>query len=105
MFEHVGEATWNSSLRSLAKGGRLVTCGATTGPKGAVDMRHLFSKHQSVMGSTMGDAAAFTELLALLKEGRLKPVLDKTFPMSEIGEAHRYLESRQQLGKVVLVPR
>ena len=105
VFEHVGEATWNSSLRSLAKGGRLVTCGATTGPKGAVDMRHLFSKHQSVMGSTMGDAAAFTELLALLKEGRLKPVLDKTFPMSEIGEAHRYLESRQQLGKVVLVPR
>lgn len=105
VFEHVGEATWNSSMRSLAKGGRLVTCGATTGPKGAVDMRHLFSKHQSVMGSTMGDAAAFTELLALLNEGQLKPVLDRTFSMSEIAEAHRYLENGQHLGKVVLVPR
>lgn len=104
VFEHVGEATWNSSLRSLASGGRLVTCGATTGPKGSVDMRHLFSKHQSVMGSTMGDVAAFTELLVLLEEAKLKPVLDRTFPMSEIAEAHRYLENRQQLGKVVLVP-
>jgi len=104
VFEHVGEATWSSSMRSLAHGGRLVTCGATTGAKAGVEIRHLFHKQQTVLGSTMGDALAFTELLDLLEKGFLKPVLDRTFPMSKAAEAHRYIEEGKQFGKVVLLP-
>ena len=104
VFEHVGEVTWPSSMRSLAHGGRLVTCGATTGPKASIEIRHLFHKQQTIMGSTMGDAAAFTELLDFLEKGVLKPVLDQTFPMSEAAEAHRYIEEGKQFGKVVLLP-
>ena len=104
VFEHVGEATWPSSMRSLAHGGRLVTCGATTGPKARIEIRHLFHKQQTIMGSTMGDAAAFTELLDLLEKGALKPILDRTFPMSDAAEAHRYIEEGKQFGKVVLMP-
>ncbi|MEE2876656.1 MAG: zinc-binding dehydrogenase [Candidatus Neomarinimicrobiota bacterium] len=104
VFEHVGEATWASSLRSLAHGGRLVTCGATTGPKAAVDIRHLFFKHQTIMGSTMGDATAFGELLELLENGHIRPILDRTFAMSEAAEAHHYIEEGKHFGKVVLIP-
>ncbi len=104
VFEHVGEATWASSLRSLAHGGRIVTCGATTGAKVVIEIRHLFHKQQTIMGSTMGDAAAFTELLELLENEHVRPVLDRRFPMSEAAEAHRYVEEGKQFGKVVLLP-
>ena len=104
VFEHVGEATWTSSLRALAHGGRIVTCGATTGPKVGIDIRHLFHKQQTIMGSTMGDASAFMELLDILENGDVRPVLDRTFPMSDAAEAHRYLEDGNHFGKVVLLP-
>jgi NADPH:quinone reductase-like Zn-dependent oxidoreductase len=104
VFEHVGHATWTDSLRSLALGGRLVTCGATTGPKVEVDLRHLFSKQQSIMGSTMGDVSGFQEIVQWLAERKVRPVVDKLFPMTEIQEAHRYLEENQQAGKIVLRP-
>ena len=104
VFEHVGHATWTDSLRSLSLGGRLVTCGATTGPKVEVDLRHLFRKQQSIMGSTMGDVSGFHEVVQWLSEGKVRPVVDKVFPMSEIQDAHRYLEASQQAGKVVLRP-
>lgn len=104
VVEHVGEATWESSLRSLARGGRLVTCGATTGPNVNVNVRHLFWKQQSILGSTMGDVAAFKETIRWLELGKVKPVLDRTFPMSAVGEAHRYVEGRKQFGKVVVIP-
>ncbi|MEE9166888.1 MAG: zinc-binding dehydrogenase, partial [Candidatus Neomarinimicrobiota bacterium] len=104
VVEHVGEATWKSSLRSLARGGRLVTCGATTGPRVEINLRDLFWKQQSILGSTMGDLSSFRKITKLLQEGRVKPVLDRTFPMSAVREAHKYLEERKQFGKVVLVP-
>ncbi|MFQ6615548.1 MAG: zinc-binding dehydrogenase [Fidelibacterota bacterium] len=104
VFEHVGEATWPSSLRSLARGGRIVTCGATTGAEVAVNLRHLYWKQQSLLGSTMGDARAFREVARWLEKGKVSPVLDRVFPMTDVPQAHRYVEERHHLGKVVLVP-
>ena len=104
VVEHVGAATWPKSMESLAAGGRVVTCGATTGYETALDLRYLFSKQQSVLGSYMGTLGALHRVLKFVFRGQLKPVVDRVFPMSEIAEAHRYLENRQQFGKVVVVP-
>jgi len=104
VFEHVGKATWDTSMRILGKGGRLVTCGATTGPRVGIDIRHLFVKQQTVMGSTMGDVASFDDCLMLVSEGKIKPIVDKSFPLSEIKQAHEYLENGDQIGKVILIP-
>ncbi|MBC8345070.1 MAG: zinc-binding dehydrogenase [Candidatus Marinimicrobia bacterium] len=104
VFEHVGKATWEASLRMLAKGGRLVTCGATTGPKVEIDVRHLFFKQHTILGSTMGDVAAFDDCLSLVSDGRIKPIVDKVFSLSDIKQAHEYLEKSEQIGKVILLP-
>ncbi len=104
VFEHVGKATWKTSLRILGKGGRLVTCGATTGPIVDIDIRHLFFKQQTLIGSTMGDVAAFDDCLTLVSEGKIKPVVDRAFPLREIKQAHEHLENGTQIGKVILVP-
>jgi len=103
VFEHVGGETWGISLKILGKGGRLVTCGATTNPKVNIDLRHLFSKQQSILGSTMGDVAAFNEALQLLNQQKIQPVVDTVFPMEKIQDAHGYLENGQQSGKIILV--
>ena len=103
VFEHVGGETWGTSLKILGKGGRLVTCGATTNPKVNIDLRHLFSKQQSILGSTMGDVAAFNEALQLLNQQKIQPVVDTVFPMEKIQDAHGYLENGQQSGKIILV--
>ncbi len=103
VFEHVGEATWDTSLKLLAKGGRIVTCGATTGARVNLDLRHLFYKQQSILGSTMGDVAGFDEILELVSDGVIKPVIDKVFTLGEIRSAHRYLARGDQFGKVLLV--
>jgi NADPH:quinone reductase-like Zn-dependent oxidoreductase len=91
-------------MKLLGKGGRLVTCGATTGPKVKIDIRHLFSKQQNIMGSTMGDVAAFSECLDLILDRKIKPIVDKSFLFEEIREAHDYLENSSQIGKVILLP-
>ena len=104
VFEHVGKATWETSMRLLAKGGRIVTCGATTGPKVGIDLRHLFSKQQTILGSTMGDVAAFDDCLSLVTKGTIKPIVDKVFALSDIKHAHEYLEKGEQIGKVILLP-
>jgi NADPH:quinone reductase-like Zn-dependent oxidoreductase len=104
VFEHVGASTWEKSLKSLAFGGRLVTCGATTGFDVKVDLRYLFIKQQQILGSTMGSKASLFKILRLVSEGRLSPVLDRTFPFSQVAEAHLYLEKGSQMGKVVLIP-
>ncbi|HSA59347.1 MAG TPA: zinc-binding dehydrogenase [bacterium] len=104
VFEHVGAAVWEKCLRSLAFGGRLVTCGATTGYDVKVDLRHIFIKQQQILGSTMGPKASLFKILRLVSEGRLSPVLDRVFPFSQAPEAHHYLEQGSQMGKVVLVP-
>jgi len=102
VIEHVGEATWDRSVRALATGGRLVTCGATSGYAAAVDLRHLFARQLSLLGSYMG---RFTELVAaaaLLFDGVVTPVIDEVFPLARAADAQRRLEARDQFGKIVL---
>lgn len=104
VVEHVGPATWEGSMRVLARNGRLVTCGGTTGPNVSIALPHLFIKNQSVLGSTMGPRNAFPEILAKIASGAYRPVVDRVMPMSAVREAHELLESRQVHGKIVLVP-
>jgi NADPH:quinone reductase-like Zn-dependent oxidoreductase len=102
VIEHVGEATWSESLKALKPGGTLVTCGATTGYAASIDLRFLFSRQMSLLGSYMGTMGELHEALKLVFSGKLKPVVDRTFPLSEIRAAHEYLEDSQMFGKVVL---
>src|SRR5437667_7015566 len=102
VFEHVGTATWDDSLASLALGGRLVTCGATTGYDAKVDLRFLFSRQLSLLGSYMGTKGELHRVMKLVAGGKLKPVVDRVFPLAEAAAAHAYLESSSQFGKVVL---
>lgn len=104
VVEHVGEATWERSVRSLARGGRLVTCGATTGPRAAIDLRHLFARQLSLLGSYMGEKRELQAAAPLFFEGRLRPAIDRTFPLEEAVRAHERLEEREQFGKIVLTP-
>jgi NADPH:quinone reductase-like Zn-dependent oxidoreductase len=102
VIEHVGAETWERSVRSLAKGGRLVTCGATSGPQVSLDLRLLFFKSLSLLGSTMGGRGELTEAMRFIASGAIRPVVDRIFPMEEAPAAHAYLESRSAFGKVVL---
>jgi NADPH:quinone reductase-like Zn-dependent oxidoreductase len=102
VVEHVGEATWQESLASLAVGGRLVTCGATTGYDGRIDLRYLFSRHLSILGSYMGSKAELYSVLDLVNRGLVKPVIDTVMPLEKASDAHARLEKREQFGKIVL---
>jgi NADPH:quinone reductase-like Zn-dependent oxidoreductase len=102
VVEHVGTATWDESVASLAVGGRLVTCGATTGYDAKIDLRFLFSRQLSLLGSYMGAKSELATVMKLVAAGKLKPVIDRVFPLSQCADAHRYLESGEQFGKVVL---
>ncbi len=102
VVEHVGAATWQKSLESLAPGGRLITCGATTGYDARVDLRFLFSKQWSLLGSFMGTLGELHQVLKFVFRKQLHPVIDRAFPLSEIAEAHRYLENKEQFGKVII---
>jgi NADPH:quinone reductase-like Zn-dependent oxidoreductase len=104
VVEHTGQATWEGSVKSLVWGGRLVTCGATSGFEAKFDLRVLFFKQLSFLGSTMGSRAELFAILDHIKAGRLRPVVDRVLPMAEIREAHRAMESREQFGKIILVP-
>ena len=103
VVEHVGEATFPASLRCLARGGRVVTCGATTGPRLEADLRHLFFKNLSILGSTMGSRGELLHLVDLVARGLLKPVVDRVLPLERVAEGHRALEEREVFGKVILV--
>jgi NADPH:quinone reductase-like Zn-dependent oxidoreductase len=102
VIENVGEATWDQSLRALARGGRLVTCGATTGPKVTIDLRRLFWYQWSILGSTMGNAAEYQEVVRLLGAGELRPLVDRVFPFKEGRGAFERLERGEQLGKIAI---
>jgi len=104
VVEHVGAATWDESVKSLKSGGTLVTCGATTGPNVAIDLLHLFARQLSLLGSYMGTMGELHEVLRHVFAGRLKPVVDRAFPLSEIRTAHEYLEKSQMFGKIVVNP-
>jgi NADPH:quinone reductase-like Zn-dependent oxidoreductase len=102
VIEHVGEATWERSLKCLARAGRLVTCGATTGYRAAVDLRFLFARQYALMGSYMGTKSEMLRAAHFFFTGQLRPVVDRTFPLSEARDAQEHLERGQQFGKVVL---
>ena len=102
VVEHVGEAVWGRVVKCLARGGRLVTCGATSGHQGAVDLRALFSRQLSLLGSYMGTRADLDAAWAAFGRGQLRPVVDSVLPLAHAAEAHRRLETHGQFGKVVL---
>lgn len=102
VVEHVGAATWDESVKSLKSGGRLVTCGATSGPNVGIDLRHLFARQLSLLGSYMGTMGELHAVLRQVFAGRLRPVVDRVFPLSEIRAAHEYMEKSLMFGKVVL---
>jgi NADPH:quinone reductase-like Zn-dependent oxidoreductase len=104
VIEHVGAATWDESVKSLKSGGTLVTCGATTGSNVGIELRHLFARQLSLLGSYMGTMGELHEVLKHVFAGRLKPVVDRTFPLSEIRAAHEYLENSRMFGKIVVNP-
>lgn len=104
VFEHVGKKTWERSLLSLAPGGRVVTVGATTGHDPPTDLRHVFYRQLSVVGSTMGSKGELFQVLRFVEQGKLRPVLDRVMPLSDAARAQELLENRAQFGKIVLNP-
>jgi NADPH:quinone reductase-like Zn-dependent oxidoreductase len=104
VVEHVGAATWEESVKSLKSGGTLVTCGATTGSSVGIDLRHLFARQLTLLGSYMGTMGELHEVLSHVFAGRLRPVVDRVFPLAEIRAAHEHMEKSQMFGKIVLRP-
>jgi len=104
VVEHVGAATWEESMKCLKPAGTLVTCGATTGPSASFDLRFLYSRQLSLLGSYMGTMGELYDVLGHVFAGRLKPVVDRTFALKDIRAAHDYMEKSQMFGKVVLNP-
>lgn len=102
VVENVGEATWEDSLRCLCKGGRLVTCGATTGPRVSMDVRRLFWNQYTIMGSTMGNAREYEDVVRALGTGALRPVVDRVYPLAEARAAFGRMAEGGQMGKIVV---
>lgn len=104
VVEHVGAATWESSIASIARGGRLVTCGSFTGDKAPMDIWSLFAKEITILGAYGGTRGELAQVLKLIGRGKLTPVIDRELPLAQAAEAHRLMEGREQFGKLVLVP-
>ncbi|MGE0585403.1 MAG: zinc-binding dehydrogenase [Flavobacteriaceae bacterium] len=103
VIDSVGEASWSDSLKSLRRGGRLVTCGATTGSHPSADIQRMFIRQLTVYGSTGGDVGEFRLLIDVFNQGRIKPVIDQTFRMPEIRDAFDRLYRGEQFGKVSVI--
>ena len=104
VLDSVGEAVWEGCVKALARDGRLVTYGATTGASGRIDIRRVFWKQMSVVGTTMASRSEFERVMDLVFSGRLRPVVDVAWPLERIADAHARLEAGEGFGKVVLVP-
>jgi NADPH:quinone reductase-like Zn-dependent oxidoreductase len=104
VVEHVGKATWQDSLKCLKPAGTLVTCGATTGPDVGIDLRFVYSRQLSILGSYMGTMGELHEVLPHVFSGKLKPVVDSTFPLKDARAAHERMEKSEMFGKIVLRP-
>ena len=102
ILDHVGIETWEGNLRALATGGRLVTCGATSGHEAKTNLRILFFKNLSLLGSTMGSKAEMLRVFTLVESGALRPVIDRVLPLAQVAQGHRLLEERRVTGKIVL---
>ena len=103
VFEHTGAATWPGSILSLKKGGRLVTCGATSGFDAKTDLRHVFYRHLTILGSMMGSKADLLAAMKFIESGQIRAVVDRALPLSDAREAHELIEDRAQFGKIVLM--
>ena len=104
VVEHVGAATFEKSVLAAARGGRIVLCGATAGYEPVLNLRHVFWRQLSILGSTMGSKARLFQLMDLFAAARLKPIVDRVLPLAEVAAAHKLLESRAIFGKLVLTP-
>ena len=104
VFEHTGSETWVGSISSLKNNGRLVTCGATSGFDARTDLRQVFYRHLTILGSFMGSKAELLEAMKFVRQGKIRGVVDRVLPLSEARQAHELVESRGQFGKVVLQP-
>ena len=104
IFEHVGAEVWPKLILSAARGGRIVTCGATSGWDARTDLRHVFFRQLEILGSTMGPKGDLFPILDHVGAGRLRPVVDRTMPLVEAQAAHRLLQDRAVFGKIVLIP-
>jgi NADPH:quinone reductase-like Zn-dependent oxidoreductase len=104
VFEHTGAATWPGSIISLKKGGRLVTCGATSGFDARTDLRQVFYRHLTILGSMMGSKAELLSAMKFIESGQIRAVVDRTLPLVEARRAHELMEDRAQFGKLVLLP-
>jgi NADPH:quinone reductase-like Zn-dependent oxidoreductase len=103
VFEHTGAATWPGSIVSLKKGGRLVTCGATSGYDARTDLRQVFYRHLTILGSMMGSKAELLAAMKFIESGQIRAVVDRTLPLADARQAHELMEDRAQFGKLVLV--
>ncbi|MCO4770508.1 MAG: zinc-binding dehydrogenase [Deltaproteobacteria bacterium] len=101
-IDYVGKSTWRWSLKATRAGGRVLTCGATTGHDPTTDLRHVFFRQLSVIGSTMGSTADLAAALRLAERGHIRPVVDRVLPVHQAADAHQLIEDRAVLGKVVL---
>ena len=104
VFEHTGAETWPGSIASLKTGGRLVTCGATSGYDARTDLRQVFYRHLTILGSMMGSKAELLAAMKFIEGGLIHAVVDRSFPLAEARRAHELMEDRAQFGKLVLVP-
>ena len=104
VFEHTGAETWPGSIASLKRNGRLVTCGATSGFDARTDLRQVFYRHLTILGSMMGSKAELIEAMKFVESGQIHPVVDRVLPLAEARKAHELMEDRAQFGKLVLVP-
>ena len=102
VFEHTGQATWSDSILSAKRGGRIVTCGATTGPEVVTDLRYVFSRQITICGSTMGSKSLLLTMLDLMSRKKFKAVIDRKMPFTEVRKAHEIIEARKHFGKIVL---
>jgi NADPH:quinone reductase-like Zn-dependent oxidoreductase len=104
VFEHTGASTWPGSIASLKINGRLVTCGATSGFAAQTDLRQVFYRHLTILGSFMGSKAELLEAMKFVENGKIRAVVDQTLPLAEARRAHEIMEDRSQFGKLVLIP-
>ena len=104
VVEHTGAATWPGSISSLKNNGRLVTCGATSGFDAHTDLRQVFYRHLTLLGSFMGSKSELLEAMKFVAQGKIRAVVDRVFPLSEARQAHELMENRGQFGKIVLKP-
>ena len=104
VFEHIGADTFEQSINSLAKNGRLVTCGVTSGNLTTINIRYIYQKQLAILGSALGNKSELLTVLQLVEQGQLKPIIDRVLPLQETAVAHQLMEDKQNFGKLILTP-